>query len=571
MTCGFHIENFSVSVIKHAPDGVLIIDKSGTIILANPAMEHLTGIKASDLAGKSINVLFPEHAKEEHAALVAKYFREIQRRTMGSSMGPLESIATSRYEISHSSGRAVYVDASLGPWKYKGNDYVVAFLRDASSLIQMENDLEKQVYHDSLTGLFNRRKLTDELKRVLSLAQRKESFVGLLLMDLNEFKEVNDEYGHETGDMVLQAVATRLRGAVRDSDVLFRLGGDEFVILLSSVNSTQDSVEVAWKILSAISHPLIINDISFSPAASLGVSCFPTDGIDAQSLVRFADLAMYKAKREGGNCAVPYNAQMGQESHLRSQIAQRLRVAIEHNQLEMHYQPQITAASGKLDGVEALLRWNDPVLGQVPPKNIIEAIESTELIHVLGKWVIDTTCAQIAKWRKAGRDVRVAMNVSARQFRHPKLEEQIIAAINLNEFPPSLLEVEITESHAMECFEKTRNTLNKLRVAGVKVSLDDFGEGHCNLANLQKLPIERLKFSRDFVRPICERTESLQLLSALVGMAKALGFSVVAEGIETMEQREKLSHMNCDLLQGWLFAKAMPAAELEATWLRLPA
>lgn len=564
------------AIVHYAPDGIVLVDAAGTIHLVNPTLLELTGFLAEDLMGQPLSVLLPPSVRGHHAALVQGYFQHPHRRAMGSGPLPGESFALAhamqesgmrRFEIAHKSGRSLCVDVALGPCQLHGQPYVVAFVRDIAHIRRIESELALQATHDALTGLPNRRKLHDELQRLLAIAQRHGRPLALMLMDLNGFKEINDEYGHAMGDQVLQAVAQRLQGALRSSDMLARLGGDEFVILVSEMGDAEDYVTIGHKLLAALGQPLEIDGVTFSLSSAIGVSVYPVHGVDAQSLVRFADMAMYSAKRQGGSCVLAYDSDMGAQMHAKVQILERMRHALDQGLLELHYQPQVDAVTGRTIGVEALLRWNDPVLGQVPPDKAIAVAESTDMIHRLGQWIIDTACRQSAEWSHKGLEVRMAINLSARQFRRPDLVQQLCAAAQRHGARLHNLEVEITESQAMENLAHTNELLDQLHACGVGIALDDFGEGYSNWVQLQRMPIDRLKLSRNFLRNIDDSDNDRRLISAMLAMSRILKLMVVAEGVETSAQRDFLTAQSCDVLQGWYFARAMAAPELEARWL----
>lgn len=578
--CGQDFTGLGDAIVQSAPDGMVLVDVSGTIHLVNPALLELTGFSADELVGKPLSFLLPPSIRSEHDDWVRTYFMQPHRRAMGSCpvhtgaqpTGAANAESTfRRFEIAHKSGKLLCVDVALSPCQLRARPYVVAFVRDISHIRRMETELALQATHDALTGLPNRRKLHDELQRLLALAQRHQRPLALMLMDLNGFKEINDAYGHAMGDRVLQAVAHRLQGALRSSDMLARLGGDEFVVLVSEMGHAQDYVAIGNKLLCTLAQPLEMEGVEFSLSSAIGVSVYPLHGADAQSLVRFADMAMYSAKGRGGNCVLTYDDEMGAQMHAKVQILERLRQALSQDLLELHYQPQVDARSGKTIGVEALLRWNDPVLGQVPPDKAIAVAESSDLIHRLGQWIIDTACRQSAQWERQGLAVRVAINLSARQFRRPDLVEQLRAAAQRHGASLARLEVEITESQAMENLAHTSDLLDQLHRSGVGVALDDFGEGYSNWVQLQRMSINRLKLSRNFLRNIDTSDSDRRLVSAILAMARILNLVVVAEGVETSAQRDFLVAESCDVLQGWYFARAMPAPELQARWLRADA
>lgn len=564
------------AIMEYAPDGVLLVNHDGRIEHANGAVAALSGYAVTDLIGKNLGVLLPSEIMSRHAELVNQFFSSPRRRVMGSIQDSDRAEILEQkhndcslldFHLVHKLGHRIRVDVSIGPCEVRGDTYVIAFVRDVTHLTNMELSLAHQADHDGLTGLPNRRLLNQELLRTIAKANRFNRRFGLLLMDLNGFKEVNDRYGHAVGDRVLQEMSKRLTNCIRESDLLVRLGGDEFVVLIPEIIASTDCHELAKKVLTSLCRPLALDELTFNLTASIGFSCFPEDGKDAETLMRYADMAMYRGKRGQGNAIVAYNMQMANEVQERTQIQERLRGALTKGTLELHYQPQVDPRTGRLYGVEALLRWTDPVVGNVSPDRVIKAIESTELIHHLGRWVLETAFAQVAAWNKKGWPTRVSVNLSARQFLDENLEGDLMALLMRHEVSATQLEIEITETHVMENIANTASILARLRSAGFSLALDDFGEGYSNFAQLQRLPVRHLKFSRDFIGETTVKPHGQRLMRALVSMAKALEFSVVAEGIETQAQADMIVEFGCDLVQGWYYDKALCAEDLQKKWL----
>ncbi|MFZ5505933.1 MAG: putative bifunctional diguanylate cyclase/phosphodiesterase [Pseudomonadota bacterium] len=424
--------------------------------------------------------------------------------------------------------------------------------------------LERQATIDPLTGLSNRALLSDRLEQALIHARRSGRSVAVMLLDLDRFKTVNDSLGHRRGDELLQCVAARLQASVREGDTVARLGGDEFVIVLNDLSDTLDLGPIARKVLDALATPVDIERHRLSVVASIGIATFPDDGDSPEQLLQHADTAMYRAKSGGGGAAVFFSPDMMQASVERLRIEAGLRRALENGELILHYQPIVDAASGRIGSAEALLRWNDPQSGAVPPVTFISVAEETGLIVPIGEWVLHTACAQTVAWQKQGLgDIPVAVNLSPRQFGAPALDRTIARAMAQTGCPASLLHLEITESTLIAQPDAAMSVLDRLSALGVGISIDDFGTGYSSLSRLKELPVDRLKIDRAFVKEI-ERDDSDRIIvEVIVMLAKKLGLHTVAEGVETTEQRAYLETLGCDELQGYLFSRPCAAGDFE--------
>jgi diguanylate cyclase (GGDEF)-like protein len=389
-----------------------------------------------------------------------------------------------------------------------------------------------------------------------------------MVIDLDNFKNINDTLGHHIGDELLQQVAQRLSESVRGSDLVARLGGDEFVVVLPEVESALTAARVASKIQSNLADSYRVTDHVLYATPSIGISLFPIDGSDAGTLLRNADAAMYHAKSAGRNNHQFYTARMNEAAGERLQMENELRRAISaiaphHCEFALHFQPQIETASGRVVGIEALLRWNNPVFGQVSPLRFIGIAEETGLIQPLGDWVIWETCRLTRNLRSQGlADVRVAINISAQQLRHDNLLLLIRGAMSCYDLTPADIELEVTESTAMRNPEVTLSILDQLAAMGIRLAIDDFGTGYSSLSYLKHLPIHRLKLDRSFVTDIETDPNDAAICTATIALGHSLGLELVAEGVETQAQREFLSSLDCDVLQGYLFSKPLPYEEI---------
>jgi diguanylate cyclase (GGDEF)-like protein len=432
-------------------------------------------------------------------------------------------------------------------------------------------------FYDSLTGLPNRRMYRDRLNRALGHARRRRQILATCYVDLDGFKRINETLGHEVGDRLLREVAERLTRCVRVNDAvarsdaeapeaeISRLGGDEFTILVTEISEAQDASRVARRVLEGLAAPYVIDGREMVVTGSMGIAVYPFDGEDVDTLLRNADTAMYCAKGRGRNNYQFYARSMNAEASRRLHLETRLRQAIDRDEITIHYQPLIYAASGELAGTEALLRWDDPDMGIVYPNEFIPVAEETGLIISLGDWVLRGACAQFQAWRAAGLALpRMAVNLSGLQLRQPRMVETVAQVLEETGVDPSCLELEITESTIMQDDDITSATLGELRDMGIGLALDDFGTGYSSLSYLRRFPLTRVKIDRSFVKEIPGDASDSALTAAVINMAHSLGLRVVAEGVETEEQAEFLREMGCDELQGFLFSPAVPSDALGA-------
>ncbi|MES2880080.1 MAG: EAL domain-containing protein [Pseudomonadota bacterium] len=534
-------------VLNVAPDGVLWVDGSGNILMANPAMEVLSGYPATELVGQNVSIFLPQHMRARHALSMQSYFVSPHARSMG-----LMDLKLMRRD-----GQMLPVDISLGYWEDEGKRHAIAYIRDLTERKKFEESLKHQSTHDELTGLPNRWLCRLQLNQALARARRSGLRVAVLLLNLDNFKTVNDSFGHVTGDALLVNAGIRIRNALREHDTLARLGGDEFAILLPDLTTIDEAVRVATKLLLSLQTSYRLQDQDVYSSGSLGLAFYPDDAQDSDNLLRYANMAMSQAKESGRSGYACYSAEMDRRVHEDMQLHTRLKEALVQNTLQLHYQPQVDVQSGEIVGAEALLRWHDPVLGHVSPARFIPVAEATGLILPLSEWVLETACAQIAAWAQAGTPLRVAINISAQQFRQRNLLEKVSAALARTGAKAQWLDIEITESVAMTQPEQAREQLTALVDLGCGVALDDFGTGYSSLAYLKALPVSKLKIDKSFMDGVPENASD-----AIIALAHSLGLSLVAEGVETDAQLAFLRQYGCEVYQGWLFAKAMPAADL---------
>ena len=419
--------------------------------------------------------------------------------------------------------------------------------------------LYRLAHHDALTGLPNRLLFLDRLGQALALAQRHESLVAVMLLDIDRFKAINDSFGHTTGDELLCAFGKRLAQCIREGDTVARLGGDEFIVLLPDIRHTDNAARVAQKILDALQLPVSLNGHEVFITTSIGIALYPQDH-DSETLIKHADTAMYKAKEDGGNGYRFYTAEMVSADLRRLSLESDLRKAIERNELVLHYQPQADISSGRTIGFEALLRWQHPERGLIPPNEFIPLAEETGLIVPIGQWALHTACAQNSVWQNSGLPaLRVAVNISSRQFRQSDFLEMVYKVLEDTHLDSRYLELELTESILMQDTTATVRILNELSALGVQIAVDDFGTGYSSLSYLKRFPIDMLKIDRSFVRDLTSDPDDAAIVNAVIALSHSLGIRAIAEGVETREQHDFLQRHGCDAMQGYLLSRPLPA------------
>lgn len=436
---------------------------------------------------------------------------------------------------------------------------LVAHMR--REVVRAQAHLHRLAHLDPVTELPNRHAFNDLLRNAVQRAAASGGGTALALLDLDNFKVVNDTLGHAQGDELLKAIARRLSQVLRATDVVCRIGGDEFALVLAPVARPDDAVATAERVLQELSRPLQVGSHEFHVTASIGTSYCPLDGSDVETLTRNADTAMYHAKHSGKNGCAAFLPDMNRRAQLRLQVEKDLHKALERGEFRLWYQPQVEVRSGRITGLEALLRWQHPLRGLIGPGDFIGVAEECGLIVPLGRWVLREACTQAAAWRAAGLCVPLmAVNVSVRQFRHAPLLADIDAALGESGLPPDRLELEITESMLMEAVESSTSLLAQLRARGIRVSIDDFGTGHSSLSYLRSFPIDALKIDRSFIERI--PGDGASITTAILALARSFGLTVVAEGVEREEQLRFLREAGCQIVQGWHFAPALPAGKL---------
>jgi diguanylate cyclase (GGDEF)-like protein/PAS domain S-box-containing protein len=544
-------DGFATEILENAGEGIVVYDRELRYVIWNRFMEELTGVSAGDVLGKSAPEVFP-HLREQQV-------EELIRRALAG-----ESVATPDIHDYVPGGRRQgWISAVYRPHYDSDGDIagVIGVIRDITARKAAEQQIEYQAYHDALTGLANRRLFQEHLTLALALAQRHDRLVAVLFLDLDHFKLINDSLGHSVGDALLREIAQRLKSILRDGDTVARVGGDEFTIVLQELAARSEAVILAQKVLRVIAEPVEIGGHRLYVTTSIGITIFPDDGDDSETLLRNADTAMYRAKAEGRNRHESSTEELSRSSGERMEIENGLHRAIERGEFELYYQPQIDLRTGAMAGMEALLRWHHPERGLLLPSSFISIAEQGEMIVTIGNWVLREACRHAVTVHARGLAVfRVAVNLSARQFRDPALVSKVRSALREAGLDPRWLELEITESVAMENLEQTLATLTELRALGVTIAIDDFGTGHSSLSYLKLFPIDTLKIDRSFVDDL-PNAEDAAIVASIIQLAEGLSLRVVAEGVETAEQADFLRGRNCGEVQGFHFGYPIPAAE----------
>ncbi len=528
--------------------GIYFWTADGRLTEANDAFLHLLGYTQQDL--REGRLRFERISPPEYAGLLKREEEEIRR---AGSLQPFEK------EYLHKDGRRVPVLVG-GAFINGGQDEGVAFVLDLTQHKEAEARIRYMADHDALTGLPNRALLQDRLRQALAHAHRTGSQIAVLFIDLDYFKHINDSLGHQVGDNLLRVVAERLQHCVREGDSVARLGGDEFVLTLALVNDSADAALVAQKALDALDQPFHCDGHELHVSASIGISMYPGDGADVETLMRMADTAMYHAKEKGRGNYQFFTSALNRAAQRRLAMSNSLRHALARNEFTLFYQPQVDLESGTIFSAEALLRWRPPGRPPITCSDFVSLAEETGLILPIGEWVLRESCMQLKRWHELGfRNLVIAVNLSARQFFQPNFLGTLKAILDDSGIPASCLDLEITESMLMQRSEDNVATLRRLSAMGVKLSVDDFGTGYSSLAYLQRFPVDALKIDRSFVSGIGQDSNDTALVTAIISMAHSLRLKVLAEGVETPEQISFLRSHGCLSAQGFFYSEAVSA------------
>ena len=563
----------TTAILRAVPDLLFELDIDGRYIHYHAPRSLLHGAPTQDVIGRTVGeVLPPDAARVCMQALQAAHEK-------GASTGK-------QFELQLERG-TFWFELSVSRKDNSSPDkpHFIVLSRDITERKDAERKIARLAFFDSLTGLPNRLSFVERVDREIRRAKRSGDQLGILFMDLDGFKSINDTMGHSAGDLALQWAAERLRQGVRPADVvsrtseepsdlgdssdtteveLARLGGDEFTALILDIHQPQDALVVAHRILQVMRRPFMLQDREVMLTASVGIALYPQDGEDAATLLKHADTAMYLAKDLGRNNSQFYSASLTETALKRMALESDLRLALEREEFYLAYQPQFDVASGCIRSVEALIRWKRPRHGNVPPVEFIAVAEHSGLIVPIGQWVLRTACVAAAQWQRAGLDLRLAVNLSPQQFKDPQLVQMVTDTLAQTGLRPELLELEITEGALMEDSVATMATLNAFRDHGVQIALDDFGTGYSSLSYLKRMPLSSLKIDQSFVAGLPADAENLAIVRAILAMASSLGLSVTAEGVETLAQAQCLRDLNCDFLQGFFFSQGIASTEIPA-------
>jgi len=526
-----------------ATEGIMIMDENTKIIAINRGFSDITGFSEEEVLGYSPKELqMGPHTMWKTISSEGKWRGEVSNTRKSGE--PYQEWLTLTM-VRNPDGRPV--------------NYVGVFA-DITEIKHSQERLNQLVNHDPLTGLPNRRLLNELLEHAIKQAEREQRQLGLLFIDLDRFKAINDTLGHDIGDKLLHEASQRIRNAMRESDVVSRLGGDEFVVVMDHLDNAEDAATVAQKIIHSLQIEFMIDAREIFIGASVGISMYPKDGTDVDGLIKAADMAMYQVKNGGKNNHAFYSADLSKDAVERFTMETQLRRALERGQFEIYYQPQVSLITGQIIAAEALIRWNHPELGLVSPAKFIPLAEETGLIVQIGEWVLRQAAKQAMQWAADGHPLQwISVNVSGVQILRSNFADTVFGILIETECTPSLLELEITESTVMHNTDYVTNIFYRIKQLGVRLAIDDFGTGYSSLSHLKRLPLDKIKIDQSFVRELPNNVDDAAITNAIYAMARSLGFEVIAEGVETTEQAEFLRNMGCEQAQGYLYSRPVNA------------
>ena len=540
------------TILNAMEEGLVTMNSGGTILSANNAMSVIFGYIPSEFEGKHLHNLI-DSKKLQTSADAKKLLSE----------------NVDRFNVYKSDEIGVCIDGSTFPLKidirevYLGTEkhYTVLF-RNVTEQLEAEKLIRKMAWHDSLTGLANRNLLAERLNDALKWGKRLKKQVAVMILDLDKFKPVNDLFGHGTGDKLLKVVSERLLHCAREVDTVARLGGDEFAIVLTNIDDDKHIITIADRIINSIQQPTEVDGNVIQIGTSIGISFYPDDANTPDELIRMADVALYQAKEDGRRVYRLYDPQMDAETKAQKQIEIDLNKALENDELLLHYQPQFDATTGKMLGVEALIRWIHPEKGMISPYSFIPIAELCGLMIPIGQWVLNTACEAAKSWQEKGLPkIRLSVNISARQFHADNFLDTIQEALNMSNLDPRWLELEITEGIVIKNIDNVVTKLEALRKLGVFLSIDDFGTGYSSLAYLKRFPVNKLKIDQSFIKNIHKDQNDASITDAVIRLGHSLGLTVVAEGVETEEHVKILKEKGCDVFQGYHFCRPIAYEE----------
>jgi diguanylate cyclase (GGDEF)-like protein/PAS domain S-box-containing protein len=541
------------NIFENAVEGIFQSTPDKGYLAVNPALARMYGY---DSPAEMI-----AHLRDIERQL---YVDTQRRNEFLRRMAEHDGVINFESQIYQRNGNVIWISENARAVRGPNNDilYYEGSVIDITERKIHEAKIRHQATHDALTGLPNRNLLHDRLQRVILGARRNGEIAAVAFIDLDQFKFVNDSLGHQIGDELLKVVAARIQSCMRTNDMVARQGGDEFVIVLGARKNREDMTDMMQRVLACVAEPWVVNGLELQVTCSIGVTLYPNDALDAETLLRHADSAMYRAKELGRNNFQYFTAEMNLHATERLEVLNSLRYAVANNEFLLHYQPKIDLSTGKVVGAEALLRWQSAARGLVPPGDFIPLAEESGFIIAIGEWVLRTVCAQNVAWQRAGHSaLPISVNLSPRQLASDDIVDVVADVLRSTGLEPRYLELEITETAVMREVDKSLTTLVKLKELGVKISIDDFGTGHSSLNYLKRFPVDTLKIDQAFVRDITADKDDAAIVVAVISLAHVLNLRVVAEGVETEEQRQFLMENHCDEVQGFYFGRPMPQGE----------
>ncbi len=533
--------------MRNLPSGVYIQDFEENIIFSNKYLNDFFAKKS--LVGKKLSEIF---GKDEYKKLIANKDKILQNGLVS-----MEIILFDKMQIQkffHVNQFLLYRNAK---------EYIGTIFTDITEQKITEQKLDKLAHYDLLTNLPNRVLFYESLKKLISKANRNNSKIALMFLDLDNFKTINDTLGHDYGDILLQEVSKKLKSILRKEDIVSRLGGDEFTIILDGIADNTFPSVVAKKIIDTLAIPIKLKDEMGYIGSSIGIAIYPDDAKDMENLIKYADMAMYRAKESGKNTYRYFTSQMDAQAREKMELTNDLRNAVLNNELRLFYQPIFDVKKNKLILIEALIRWIHPKYGLIPPDIFIPLAEEGGFMVKIGRWILLEGCKQIKKMQERGYNIKVAINISSKQLTQNHLEETIKTIVKQSGIKPELLELEVTEGFLMENIKKVEKVLKNLQSFGVSIAIDDFGTGYSSLSRLKSLPISKLKIDKSFINDIVENDDDKRIVQVIIALARALDLEVVAEGVETREQLDLLKKYGCNLIQGYYFSKPIPNDKID--------
>jgi diguanylate cyclase (GGDEF)-like protein/PAS domain S-box-containing protein len=534
--------------VEQSANAVVITNIEGTIEYVNPWFTKITGYSSEEVLGRNPRLL---KSSETHP----ETYRRLWDTLLSGKEWHGELLNTKK------NGELYWCLEAISPLKNEAGEitHFVAITEDISERKQTEQTIHHLAFHDSLTALPNRRLFRDRLNQAMAACERKHGSFALMLLDLDHFKKINDTLGHDVGDELLTVVAERLVGSVRKIDTLARMGGDEFALIAADISHPEDAARLAETLQQALRAPIVVQGRELYQSTSVGITLYPNDADNVDTLIKNADIALYRAKDLGRDNFQFFTDEMNTAIVHRQHLENSMRGALDKGQFRLLYQPQVNLVSGEMHCVEALIRWDHPELGVISPTDFIPLAEETGMIVGIGQWVLRTACLQARKWALQGMPMRVAVNLSARQFQQGDVANQIENILRDTGLEPQYLEVEMTEGMLLTDTEQTTQTLDTLHRMGIQISIDDFGTGYSSLSYLKRLPLDILKIDQSFVRDIHTDPDDRSIVTAVIALAHSLHLSVVAEGVETEDQLAFLRELGCDTIQGYLFSRPVTA------------